>query len=455
MAPRIVIVGGGSYQWAPKLLIDIANTPSLHEAEIVLEDLDAKPLPQMVQFVERLAKLRGIGLQARATTNQRDALEGADYVVVTISTGAFASMRHDLEIPERYGIRQSVGDSVGPGGISRALRNIPVLVGIARDMEELCPDAWLLNITNPMTTLCRAVTRAASVKTVGLCHEIANTRYMLSMLLGAHYGDVDLTITGVNHLPVITDLRVNGGDGFELLRDLVDHADERAGEMLEIELPDDLDESIRAQLTKGPVLAGNRLKFELFRRFGALPGAGDRHLAEFFPGFLTAASGWGEKWGVKLTTIAEREADRQLDIGRFDELLTIDEVPTQPSGEIVAPLIDSFLTGTRREFPVNVPNTGQCPDFPPDVVVESIGVADAEGIRGRDRAVAPPVLGEYLRRVSASQELTVDAALSGSREKVFEAMLADPLAGRTDFEQLARMTNEMIDATKPWLPQFA
>jgi alpha-galactosidase/6-phospho-beta-glucosidase family protein len=118
-------------------------------------------------------------------------------------------------------------------------------------------------------------------------------------------------------------------------------------------------------------------------------------------------------------------------------------------------LIDSFLTGTRREFPVNVPNTGQCPDFPADVVVESIAVAGAEGIRGRDRAVAPPVLGEYLRRVSASQELTVEAALSGSREKAFEAMLADPLAGRTDFDRLARMTGEMIDATKPWLPQFA
>jgi alpha-galactosidase len=455
MAPRIVIVGGGSYQWAPKLLIDIANTPSLHDAEIVLDDIDPTALPQMVQFVERIAKLRGIGLQARATTNQRDALEGADYVVVTISTGGFASMRHDLEIPERYGIRQSVGDSVGPGGISRAFRNIPVLVGIARDMEELCPDAWMLNITNPMTTLCRAVTRATSVKTVGLCHEIAMTRYNLANLLGASYGEVDLTITGVNHLPIITELRINGDDGFELLRDIVEHPDERGGEMLEIDLPEDLDESTRAQLTKGSVLERNRLKFELFRRFGALPGAGDRHLAEFFPGFLTEASGWGEHWGVELTTIADRERDRQADIAHFEDLLTIDEVPTTPSGEIVAPLIDSFLTGTRREFPVNVPNTGQCPDFPADVVVESIAVAGAEGIRGRDRAVAPPILGEYLRRVSASQELTVEAALSGSREKAFEAMLADPLAGRTDFDRLARMTGEMIDATKPWLPQFA
>lgn len=454
MGPRIVIIGGGSYQWAPKLLIDIANTPSLHTAEIVLEDIDPEPLPRMVRLVERIAELRAIGLEARATTNQREALEGADYVVVTISTGGFDSMRHDLEIPERYGVHQSVGDSVGPGGINRALRNIPVLVAIARDMEELCPDAWLLNITNPMTTLCRAVTRATSVKTVGLCHEIAMTRHTLSMLLGADYRDVDLTITGVNHLPVITDVRIDGRDGLELLRDLLDHADERAAEMLEIDLPDDLDESIRAQLTKGPVLDSNRLKFELFRRFGALPGAGDRHLAEFFPGFLTEASGWGERWGVKLTSIADRERDRKEDIARFDDLMTMTEVPTAPSGEIVAPLIDSFLTGTRREFPVNVPNTGQCPDFPAEVVVESIGVADREGIRGRDRAVAPPVLAEYLRRVSASQELTVDAALSGNRERAFEAMVADPLAGRIDFERLAQMTDDMIDATKPWLPQF-
>ena len=208
------------------------------------------------------------------------------------------------------------------------------------------------------------------------------------------------------------------------------------------------------QVTKQHLLDFNQVKMELFRASGALPAAGDRHLVEFFPGFLTEASGWGERWGVKLTSIADRERDRKEDIARFDDLMTMTEVPTAPSGEIVAPLIDSFLTGTRREFPVNVPNTGQCPDFPAEVVVESIGVADREGIRGRDRAVAPPVLAEYLRRVSASQELTVDAALSGNRERAFEAMVADPLAGRIDFERLAQMTDDMIDATKPWLPQF-
>jgi alpha-galactosidase len=455
MAPRIVIIGGGSYQWAPKLLVDLANTPSLADAEIVLEDVDPAPLPKMTQLVERIAKLRNIGMHATATTDQREALAGADFVVVTISTGGFESMRHDLEIPERYGIRQSVGDSVGPGGVNRALRNIPVLVGIARDMEELCPDAWMLNITNPMTTLCRAVTRATSIRTVGLCHEVTITRYTLSMLLGADFRDLDLTITGVNHLPVVTALRVKGEDGFPALRDLVEHADERAGEMLDIDLPDDLDDDVRSQLTKGPVLASNALKFELFRRFGALPAAGDRHVAEFFPGFLTEASRWGERWGVHLTRIEDREHSQRQYVDELDDMLTMDDVPGGPSGEIVAPLIDSFLTGTRREFPVNLPNVGQCPDLPADAVVEAIAVADAHGLTPRDRATAPPVLAELLRRVSAAQELTVEAALTGSRDVAFQAMLADPLAGRIDYDAVAAMTNEMIDATRRWLPQFA
>ena len=123
-------------------------------------------------------------------------------------------MRHDLAIPARYGIRQTIGDTVGPGGITRALRNIPVLLNIARDMEVLCPDAWLLNVTNPMTTLCRAVTGQTSIKTVGLCHEITITHFLLSLLLDTSYFDVDMTVAGVNHFPVITELRLAGEDGF-------------------------------------------------------------------------------------------------------------------------------------------------------------------------------------------------------------------------------------------------
>jgi alpha-galactosidase/6-phospho-beta-glucosidase family protein len=457
MAPHITIIGGGSYQWAPKLVIDLANMPSLEAAEIVLCDIDPAPLPRMVELVEHIAASRGIPMTVRATTNQREAMTGADYVVVNISTGGFSSMRHDIEIPARYGLRQPVGDSVGPGGITRALRNIPVLVGIARDMADVCPDAWLCNLTNPMTTLCRAVTRETDIKTVGLCHEVTGTRFFLSLLLDARFTDLDLDVVGVNHFPVITRLDVAGADGFAMLRDLLDD-DERAQEPVFLDVPEgsDISEVIGGpEWTKAVLLEQHQLKFELFRRFGVLPAAGDRHLAEFMPGFITEQSGWGARWGVKLTSISDREQGQAAHVADFEALLASDEISRAPSGEMLAPLIDSMLRNVPRHLPLNMPNTGQCPDLPRDAVVESMCTVDGDGIRGGEPVVAPAGLTEQVRRVVAAQELTVAAAVSGDRELVLEAMLADPLAGRGDFGQLVEMTDELLDATRAWLPQFA
>jgi alpha-galactosidase len=458
MAPRITIIGGGSYQWVPKLLVDLANSPSLHEAELVLEDVDPEPLPIMQQLVEHVAKVRDIGLTARTTTDQREALTGADYVVVTISTGGFASMRHDLEIPERYGIRQSVGDSVGPGGINRALRNVPVFLDIVRDMEAVCPDAWLLNLTNPMTTICRAVTRESPITTVGLCHEVTIMQFTMSLLLDVPFFAISPTVAGVNHLPLVTELDVDGEDGLALLADLVENADERAGEPLAMAFPEGLGHekvSEGPDWTKGDLLAANRVKLELLARFGVLPAAGDRHLVEFFPGFLTEESGWGARWGVELTDIANREWWQGRHIADLEAMLASDEVSEMPSGEMVAPIIVCHEEQRAGWFPLNLPNDGQVPDLPDDVVVESMCTVDGDGLRGRDRAPLPPAMAEQLRRVSASQELTVAAALSGDRDAVFEAMLADPLAGRIDYDALGAMTDELLAATKQWLPQFA
>lgn len=458
MAPRIAIIGGGSYQWVPKLLVDLANTPALHESQIVLMDIDPAPLPRMLELVEHIAAVRGIGITGSTTTDQRAAVEGVDYVVASISTGGFESMNIDIEIPERYGIRQSVGDSVGPGGIVRALRNIPIFTELAANMEELCPDAWLLNLTNPMTTISRAVTRESSITTIGLCHEVTIMQFMLSLLLDAPFFEVRPTVAGVNHLPFITSLDVGGADGFVLLRDLVEHTDERSSEPLAMSLPDGIGlekTSEGSEWTKGDLLAGHRVKLELFARFGVLPAAGDRHLVEFFPGFLTEESGWGERWGVKLTTIEERTywADRYKT--ELDEMLAADEVSQMPSGEMVAPIIVCHREGKPGHFPLNLPNRGQVADLPDGVVVESMGVVDGDGPRGRDVASLPPIMAEYLRRVSAAQELTVEAALTGSRDTVFEAMLADPLAGRLDYDALGRMVDEMLVATSRWLPQFS
>src|SRR3954463_11928765 len=270
------MVGGGSYQWVPKLMIDVVNTPSLADAEIVLQDIDPAPLEPNADFVRHIARAKGVGLTVSTTTDRRAALPGADYVVVCISTGAFDSMRHDLEIPERHGIKQSVGDTVGPGGIMRSLRNIPVLLAIARDMEDRCPDAWLLNITNPMTTLCRAVTRETSIKTVGLCHEVTGAQFMLSQILDVDFRSFDFEVVGVNHLPIITKLFVDGEDAMDRLR--VKLADPQKLAAEPIYLPDEIRRElgdVADDFTKRDLVTSNVVKFALFERFGVLPGAGD------------------------------------------------------------------------------------------------------------------------------------------------------------------------------------
>jgi alpha-galactosidase len=456
MAPRIVIIGGASLQWVPKLFLDIVNTPSLAGSELVLQDINPEPLPAMADFVQHVNGLKGTGIAVFTTTDRRVALEGADYVVVCISTGAFASMRHDLEIPERHGIKQSVGDTVGPGGVMRALRNIPVLLAIARDMEEICPDAWMLNITNPMTTLCRAVTRETSVKTVGLCHEITGAQFTLSQMLDVDFRSFDFEVVGVNHLPLITKLRIDGEDAMDRLRDRLADPEKLANEP--IYLPDEMKRElgdVASEFTKRDLITGNQVKFALFERFGVLPGAGDRHLVEFFPGFLTEESEWGKRWNVHLTSIADREIWVDRYRAEFAKLAKMTEVPTMPSGEMVAPMIDSFLRDKPRHFPLNLPNAGQCPDLPGDAVVESMVTATGGGLNGRDRGHAPAALTECLRRVVASQEMTVEAAVSGRRDAAVDAMLLDPLAGRIDFDHVALMTDEMLAATAQWLPQFA
>jgi alpha-galactosidase/6-phospho-beta-glucosidase family protein len=447
---QVTIIGGGSYQWTPELLADLLGTTSLHGGHFVLEDIDPAPLQKMEALALKLNDALGSKASFSTTTDQKMALDGADFVIVTISTGGFRSMSLDLQVPARHGIKQSVGDSVGPGGINRSLRNIPVLVGIGRDMEAVCPDAWLLNITNPMTCLTRAVCRESSIKTVGLCHEVGNWCLDLAIALGKPAESIRPTVVGVNHLPVVTELSVDGEDGFPILAGMVAQAGGLAA------LAPRPDQSPAEPFSHLDFLRRHLLKLTLFERWGALPAAGDRHVAEFLPSVLTEESGWGAAYNIELTTIDQREVHQGAFVRDVDDWLAgSKDLQTWQSGELPAPVIDSLLTGVRRDVPLNIPNAGQCPDLPADAVVESICTVDGSGIRGRDVARAPAPFAEIVRRHVAVQEMTVEAALRGDRELARAAFGLDPLAGRGDLGTTDAMVAELLDATSDWLPQFA
>jgi alpha-galactosidase len=446
---QITIIGGGSYQWTPELLADILSTPSLHGSHIVLEDIDPGPLDKMQTVGRMVDEVLGATATITTTTDQRRALDGADFVIVTISTGGFDSMAVDLDVPARYGIRQSVGDTVGPGGINRSLRNIPVLVGVAEDMVELCPDAWLLNITNPMTCLTRAVCRQTPIKAVGLCHEVGNWTMDLAIALGLPADAVRATVAGVNHFPVVTALDVDGQDGFPILADLVAEA---GG--LEALAPHP-GRPVADEFSRLDFAQRHLLKLTLLDRWGALPAAGDRHIAEFVPWVLTEDSGWGAEYNIDLTPISRRQEHQAGYIADVDAWIDGSKtLQTWPSGELPALVIDSLVTGEVRHLPCNIPNTGQVPDVPDDVAVESICVVDGDGIRGRDTATLPPPYGELVRRHVAVAELTVAAALDGDRTLADAAFFLDPLAGRGGLASTEAMIAALLSGTAPWLPQF-
>jgi alpha-galactosidase len=452
--PRIAVIGGGSSHWTPRLLVDFANTASLSESDVALMDTAPDSLPRMCELAEHIADRRGTGLRATATTDIDSALDGAQFVVTGLSVGGFDAMVHDLEIPERYGIRQPVGDSVGPGGITRALRSVPVMVGIARVVERRCPEALLINVSNPLTALCRAITRETTVRTVGLCNELVGLTWVLSLLFDVGMHEVDPVVGGVNHLPLVTALRIGDSDGFAMLRSVLDEPEARADDPIWMAPPSNSHwrkVSSGEKWTKADVLANNRLKLELFRRFGVLPGSSDTHVAEFFPWFVTENSRFGADWGVHHYGIEGHRADKEEDHAELAALVAAAEIPPWPSGELVAPLLDAVVTGRETRLPMNLPNNGQVLNLDEGPVVECIGLAGASGVTPRDRVEVGGLLGECLRRIVASEEVTVEAALTGDRTRVLEAMLTDQLTARLPYEDIVAMTDELLSATAPWV----
>ena len=434
----ICIIGGGSYNWTPTLLQDLALQPGLR-GRVVLHDIDAAALADLTHLGQRIVAATGSELAIAASPDLAEALTGADFVVLTITTGGLAAMRHDLEIPLRYGIVQSVGDTVGPGGLSRALRNIPVVVEIARAMERCCPDAWLLNLSNPLAALTRAVAETTAIKVVGLCHEPEGVRRTVGTMFSVSPDEVTLSLAGINHLSWVLDLAIRGRPSYEAVREALGD-----GAVPVSPRPADY-----------PASFGDhwRVKRALLTEYGFLAAAGDRHLAEFFPKFLAAVAEHGAAYGVLPTTIADRDRLAARARRRVERWASGEEVPPPVrSREAVADIIAAVVAGGTHVCAVNLPNRGQIDNLPRGAVVETMGVVAATGAAGSAVGELPEVLLGTLRPHLATQELTVAAALQGDRQLALEALRGDPLV--RDRKSAPRLLDDLLRANSHLLPRF-
>ena len=441
---RIVIVGGGSYTWGPLFVRDLAVAPELAGGTVVLHDVDAGALDLVYRLGQKLIRTGSLPFTVEKEPELDAALEGADAVILTITTGGLEAMRHDLEIPEQYGVYQTVGDTVGPGGLARALRNVPVVVELARRMERACPGAWLLNYTNPMTTLCRAVTRETGVPTAGLCHEYIGVRDKLAPLFGVSPAEIEVRLAGINHLAWIVDLWVRGEDALPRLRGMGEQGLADRWQVL------GADEVMASMVDRG------RIKARLLEVYGALPAAGDRHVAEFFPFFLTEAGGWGRRWGVERTPAGERAQWRAAAEGLVRAALGdgVDLAPflQETSGEAASGIVAALSGAGAHHGPLNLPNTGQIANLPPGAVVETLGSVDAAGARALPAGDLPPGIQAVVARHVANQEMIVEAALNGDRRLALHALLNDPLV--RDLDTAGPMLDEMLAANRRYLPRF-
>ncbi len=440
---KIAFIGGGSLLWGPRLITDVALTSEIYGGTIALQDIDAEALTRMQPFAQRICDEADSHITVEASQNRRAALMGADFVIFSVGVGGLEAFRVDLEVPARYGIVQPVGCNVGPGGFNRALRHIPVILSLCREMEQLCPEAWLLNLTNPLTQLTWAACRESSIRTIGLCHEITGVTDRLAEMFGVQAEDIWMRVAGINHLPWILEMRVKGRDGFEMLDEwLAEH-----GPLYFVQ-----DELVNSPFSVFKDRMG--VKLSMYQVFGVLPGAGDRHVVEFYPYFIREETNWGLDYGVELTTIEHRYRRNELRINDIKRYMVGEEpIPLVPSAEQVAPIISALSGGQPGRFIVNIPNQGQVPNLPEDAVIECFARIDQGGIYPDFVGPLPPGPQQICACHLTQQEVTIDAAISGDRRLALQALYMDPTI--QNWATAPAMLDEMLRGTADHLPQFA
>jgi alpha-galactosidase len=428
LVARIVLIGAGSVVFTRNLPGDMLSLPALAGSEIVLHDIDLERLQTAEIMARRTAGAAGASPSIEAHLDRRRALDGADHVIDMVQIGGHEATLLDFEIPARHGLRQTIADTLGIGGVFRALRTIPVLLDIAADMRELCAEATFLNYTNPMPMLCWALSEAAPwLRVVGLCHSVQHTTRTLAGYVGVPEAEVAVLSGGINHQAWFLRFEHQG----ESLYPALDRAIERDPEGI-----------------------GRTFRVELYRRFGYFVTESSEHLAEYVP-WVMRHDDQLERFRTPVDEYVRRsEANLHEYAETRDALAAGGGVTISPSVEYGAGVIDSLETGTPRIIYGNVPNAGLIDNLPREACVEVPCVVDATGLHPVHVGALPPQCAALNRSFLGVCELTVRAALDGRRDHVLQACLLDPNAGASlTIDQIAAVVDELIEAHGDALPE--
>ncbi len=446
---RIVFIGAGSTVFARNLMGDILSFPELSSSTIVLHDINEERLRTSEIVGHKIIETLKVSATIEATTDRRAALAGANYVITMFQVGGYKpSTVIDFEIPKKFGLEQTIADTLGIGGIMRGLRTIPVVLDICRDMEQLCPDALLLNYVNPMSMLCWAISRSSTIKTIGLCHSVQHTAHQLAEDLGIDADSIEYRCAGINHMAFYLDFQQRQGN--ELV-DLYPRIAERA--------------NIYPMPTRGDVersdggLDGlsDAVRYEMFKRLGYFVTESSEHFSEYVPWFIKSGrSDLLDKFGIPLDEYPRR-CERQIE--GWETLRTRLENPDAKvrvvqSMEYGSGIIHSMETGQSRVVYGNVPNKGIISNLPDDCCVEVPCVVDASGITPLQIGALPPHLAALMQTNINVQSLTVEAALTGKREHVYHAAMFDPhTAAELDLDQIWALVDELLTAHRGMIPE--
>lgn len=448
---RITFVGGGSLNWAMGLMADLAFDTRL-AADVRLYDIDPAAAQRNAEIGQRHGAVsRGTPATYRACDTLAGALDGADIVVISILPGRFEDMAQDIAIPASHGIAQAVGDTVGPGGFVRAMRAIPMLAEIGTAIGQHAPDAYVCNLTNPMSVLTGALFAACpGIRAWGECHEVTKIRRQVAGIANQHAGqeiythrDVQVNVLGINHFTFVDRISLAGRD----MRPAYDAfvAAHMTSGWAQTEPGKDAEHA-------GYFGTRNLVAFDLFRRFGIPAAAGDRHLAEFLP--LSEYMNNPGDWGFALTPVAYRIRDRAAKLTRAEALRRGDAAPVaQRSDEAMIDQIAALMTGDAFVSNANLPNQGQITGLPTGAIVETNAIFSGLGVQAIHAGRLPPALEPIVTDHAERQSALLSAVLGGHHAALFPLFRSDPLLRHLPEDDVRTMFNAMLAATAEWLPE--